>query len=146
MWQGNFECSGCLYHTGLLATIPERFRWQLKFLFFLKRLHFLLQGFVVLAVEHADGTASTVQLAGKQGTRFYGGWLSEDERLAQTRCPCVTPPFLCRPTVGGLLGLQCPPFHLHFRHACVGYIGRMASSVATADILPQYCPYIWLNL
>ncbi|CAL8469911.1 g9453 [Coccomyxa elongata] len=42
-------------------------------------------GFVVLAVEHADGTASTVQLAGKQGTRFYGGWLSEEERLAQTR-------------------------------------------------------------
>lgn len=44
---------------------------------------------MVLAVEHADGTASTVQLAGKQGTRFYGGWLSEEERLGQTRCPSV---------------------------------------------------------
>lgn len=62
----------------------------------------MLQGFVVLAVEHADGTASTVQLAGKQGTRFYGGWLSEEERLAQTRCPCITLPFSYRPLAGDL--------------------------------------------
>ena len=41
---------------------------------------------MVLAVEHADGTAATVELAGKQGARFYKGWLSEEERLAQTRC------------------------------------------------------------
>lgn len=46
---------------------------------------------MVLAVEHADGTAATVQLAGKQGARFYGGWLSEEERLAQTRCLHLTP-------------------------------------------------------
>jgi platelet-activating factor acetylhydrolase len=44
------------------------------------------QGFVVLAAEHADGTAATVQLAGKAGYKFYGGWGSEEERLAQTRC------------------------------------------------------------
>lgn len=43
------------------------------------------QGFVVLAVEHADGSASTVKLAGKAGHKFYGGWLSEEERLGQTR-------------------------------------------------------------
>lgn len=66
------------------------------------RLYVLLQGFVVLAVEHADGTASTVQLAGRQGTRFYGGWLSEEERLAQTRCPCFTPLSSCTPAVEAL--------------------------------------------
>jgi len=43
------------------------------------------QGFVVLAVEHADGTAATVQMAGNLGSRFYSGWLSEEKRLAQTR-------------------------------------------------------------
>lgn len=53
------------------------------------------QGFVVLAVEHADGTAATVQLAGQQGARFYGGWLSEEERLAQTRCLSSTAPRSC---------------------------------------------------
>jgi hypothetical protein len=45
-----------------------------------------LQGFVVLAVEHADGTAAAVQLAGNAGYRFYAGWLSEEERMAQTKC------------------------------------------------------------
>lgn len=49
----------------------------------------VLQGFVVLAVEHADGTAATVQLAGGAGHKFYSGWLSEEERMGQTRhCPC----------------------------------------------------------
>lgn len=45
----------------------------------------VLQGFVVLALEHADGTAATVQLAGSAGHKFYSGWLSEEERLDQTR-------------------------------------------------------------
>ena len=40
---------------------------------------------MVLAVEHADGTAATVQLAGRAGHKFYSGWLSEEERLDQTR-------------------------------------------------------------
>lgn len=44
---------------------------------------------MVLAVEHADGTAATVQMAGNLGSRFYGGWLSEERRLAQTRWPCL---------------------------------------------------------
>ena len=40
---------------------------------------------MVLAVEHADGTAATVQLAGNAGHKFYSGWLSEEERMDQTR-------------------------------------------------------------
>ena len=44
------------------------------------------QGFVVLAVEHADGTAAAVQLAGGAGHKYYSGWLSEAERMDQTRC------------------------------------------------------------
>ena len=40
---------------------------------------------MVVAVEHADGTAATVQLAYGAGHRFYSGWGSEAERLAQTR-------------------------------------------------------------
>lgn len=60
------------------------------------------QGFVVLAVEHADGTAATVALAGKAGHRFYGGWLSEDERIAQTRrCPGFTLAPFALQTSGG---------------------------------------------
>ena len=43
------------------------------------------QGFVVLAVEHADGTAAAVQLAGGAGHKYYSGWLSEAERMDQTR-------------------------------------------------------------
>ena len=50
-----------------------------------------LQGFVVLALEHADGTAATVQLAGRAGHKFYSGWLSEEERLDQTRCILMDP-------------------------------------------------------
>ena len=45
----------------------------------------MAQGFVVLAVEHADGTAATVQLAGGAGHHHYSGWLSEEERMDQTR-------------------------------------------------------------
>ena len=52
----------------------------------------MLQGFVVLALEHADGTAATVQLAGRAGHKFYSGWLSEEERLDQTRCSPMNPP------------------------------------------------------
>ena len=48
------------------------------------------QGFVVVAAEHADGTAATVQLAGRAGHKFYGGWGSQEERLAQTRCLCTS--------------------------------------------------------
>lgn len=39
----------------------------------------------MLALEHADGTAATVQLAAGAGHKFYSGWLSEEERLDQTR-------------------------------------------------------------
>ena len=46
----------------------------------------MAQGFVVLAVEHADGTAAAVQLAGGAGHKYYSGWLSEAERMDQTRC------------------------------------------------------------
>ncbi|CAK0779417.1 hypothetical protein CVIRNUC_004768 [Coccomyxa viridis] len=42
-------------------------------------------GFVVLAVEHADGTAAAVRLAGGAGHKYYTGWLSEAERMDQTR-------------------------------------------------------------
>ena len=41
---------------------------------------------MVLAVEHADGTAAAVQLAGGAGHKHYSGWLSEAERMDQTRC------------------------------------------------------------
>lgn len=44
-----------------------------------------LQGFVVLAMEHADGTASAVQLPDGR-FKYYGGWPPKEEgRLAQTR-------------------------------------------------------------
>lgn len=53
------------------------------------------QGFIVVAIEHADGTASTVKLAGckdskgktklKGGWMFYSGWGTEETRLNSTR-------------------------------------------------------------
>jgi hypothetical protein len=45
-----------------------------------------LQGFVVFSLEHADGTASTVRLAGTRGYKYYSGWGTEDSRMEQTRC------------------------------------------------------------
>lgn len=39
----------------------------------------------MLAVEHADGTAAAVRLAGGAGHKYYTGWLSEAERMDQTR-------------------------------------------------------------
>ena len=44
------------------------------------------QGFVVLALEHADGTAAACRLAGGLGWRYYSGWGSEAERARQTQC------------------------------------------------------------
>ena len=44
---------------------------------------------MVVAAEHADGTAATVRLAGREGHKFYSGWGSEEERMAQTRCPLL---------------------------------------------------------
>jgi len=59
------------------------------------------QGFVVLALEHADGTAAAARLAGGAGWRFYSGWGSEAERMRQTQCG----PFAVRG-------------HEHFENAC----------------------------
>ena len=46
----------------------------------------MLQGYVVFAVEHADGTASTVKLAKGTGWLYYQGWGTEENRMRQTRC------------------------------------------------------------
>ena len=47
-----------------------------------------LQGFVVMAMEHADGTASAVRLSNGK-FRSYGGWPpTEEGRLDQTRSAC----------------------------------------------------------
>ena len=48
------------------------------------------QGFVVLALEHADGTAAACRLAGGRGWRYYSGWGSEAERARQTQCAAPT--------------------------------------------------------
>ena len=41
---------------------------------------------MVLALEHADGTAAACRLAGGQGWKYYSGWGSEAERACQTQC------------------------------------------------------------
>jgi platelet-activating factor acetylhydrolase len=43
------------------------------------------QGYVVLAVEHADGTASAARLAGGRGWRFYQGLGGEEGQVGKTR-------------------------------------------------------------
>ncbi|KAK9843811.1 hypothetical protein WJX81_007277 [Elliptochloris bilobata] len=42
-------------------------------------------GFVVLAIEHADGTAAACRLAGARGWRFFSGWGSEAGRARQAQ-------------------------------------------------------------
>lgn len=39
----------------------------------------------VLALEHADGSASTVALGGGLGHQFYAGWPDFDERERQVK-------------------------------------------------------------
>lgn len=43
------------------------------------------QGYVVLAIEHADGTASAARLAGGKGWRLYKGLGGNDEQVQKTR-------------------------------------------------------------
>lgn len=43
------------------------------------------QGYVVLAVEHAEGTASAAKLAGGKGYRFYKGLGGEEVQVQKTR-------------------------------------------------------------
>ncbi|KAK9862758.1 hypothetical protein WJX84_009256 [Apatococcus fuscideae] len=74
-------------------------------------------GFVVLAMEHADGTASAVQLPNGR-FKGYGGWpLKEEGRLAQTRYRAQE----CENAVGLLKGLSlgspAPGLRLGSRYA-----------------------------
>lgn len=43
------------------------------------------QGYVVYALEHADGTASASRLAGNLGWKFYEGLGGEERQMAKTR-------------------------------------------------------------
>ncbi|KAK9808929.1 hypothetical protein WJX72_006538 [[Myrmecia] bisecta] len=43
------------------------------------------QGYVVVSLEHADGTASSAFLAGKAGFKYYTGWGELEDRMNQTR-------------------------------------------------------------
>lgn len=43
------------------------------------------QGYVVFAIEHADGSASCAQLAGKKGRRFYKGLGGDQGQVDKTR-------------------------------------------------------------
>ena len=47
---------------------------------------------MVLALEHADGTAAACHLAGGRGWKYYSGWGSEAERACQTQCAPYTWP------------------------------------------------------
>ena len=44
-----------------------------------------VQGFIVMALEHTDGSGSTAKMAGKRAPLFFSGWMSDEERPRQIR-------------------------------------------------------------
>ena len=43
------------------------------------------KGYVVMALEHTDGSGSTAKMAGKRPPLFFSGWMSDEDRPRQIR-------------------------------------------------------------
>ena len=59
--------------------------------------HESAQGYVVMALEHTDGSGSTAKMAGKRPPLFFSGWMSDEDRPRQIRYCSAICMLVCLP-------------------------------------------------
>ena len=105
----------------------------------------VVQGYVVFAVEHADGTASTAKLAEGAGCLYYQGWGTEENRMRQTRYAIC---FFCsRPDLNdkspGFLGN--PSEALQVVRKCIQQCLHYACRIVCIYVNPLYCGLAFMH-